>query len=42
MNLQIIWIFIQEILMNALENYPGTILVVSHDRNFLDNVVNHI
>ena len=35
-------IYSREILMNALENYPGTILVVSHDRNFLDNVVNHI
>lgn len=35
-------IYSREILMNALENYSGTILVVSHDRNFLDNVVNHI
>lgn len=35
-------IYSREVLMDALENYPGTILVVSHDRNFLDNVVNHI
>lgn len=35
-------IYSREILMNALEKYPGTILVVSHDRNFLDNVVNKI
>ena len=28
--------------MDALEDYPGTILVVSHDRNFLDTVVNKI
>ncbi|PID67304.1 MAG: ABC transporter ATP-binding protein [Fusobacteriales bacterium] len=35
-------IYSREILMNALEKYPGTILVVSHDRNFLDTVVNKI
>lgn len=35
-------IYSREILMDSLENYPGTILVVSHDRNFLDNVVNKI
>jgi len=31
-------IYSREILMDALEDYPGTILVVSHDRNFLDTV----
>lgn len=35
-------IYSREILMNSLENYPGTILVVSHDRNFLDSIVNKI
>lgn len=35
-------IYSREILMDSLENYPGTILVVSHDRNFLDTVVNKI
>ncbi|WP_315523865.1 ABC-F family ATP-binding cassette domain-containing protein [Fusobacterium massiliense] len=35
-------IYSREILMNSLENYPGTVLVVSHDRNFLDTVVNKI
>lgn len=35
-------IYSREILMDSLENYPGTILVVSHDRNFLDNTVNKI
>ena len=35
-------IYSREILEEALEGYPGTILVVSHDRNFLDNVVNNI
>lgn len=35
-------IYSREILMDSLENYPGTILVVSHDRNFLDSIVNRI
>ena len=35
-------IYSREILIDALEDYPGTILVVSHDRNFLDTVVNKI
>lgn len=35
-------IYSREILMDSLENYAGTILVVSHDRNFLDTVVNKI
>ena len=35
-------IYSREILMDALEDYPGTILVVSHDRNFLDTVVTKI
>lgn len=25
-----------------LQSYPGTLLLISHDRDFLDNVVNHI
>lgn len=32
----------QEALENALEDYSGTLLVVSHDRYFLDNVVDKI
>lgn len=28
-----------ELLEELLENYPGTLLLVSHDRDFLDNVV---
>lgn len=35
-------IYSREILINALEKYSGTILLVSHDRNFLDSVVNKI
>ncbi|MDY5306418.1 ABC-F family ATP-binding cassette domain-containing protein [Fusobacterium gastrosuis] len=35
-------IYSREILMDSLESYPGTILVVSHDRNFLDSIVNKI
>lgn len=35
-------IYSREILAEALEDYTGTILVVSHDRNFLDCVVNNI
>lgn len=35
-------IYSREILINSLEQYPGTILVVSHDRNFLDSIVNKI
>lgn len=35
-------IYSREILMSALEDYPGTLLVVSHDRNFLDQVVQKI
>lgn len=35
-------IYSREILAEALEDYNGTILVVSHDRNFLDCVVNNI
>ena len=31
-----------EILENALEDYDGTVLVISHDRYFLDNVVDRI
>ena len=31
-----------EILENALEAYDGTVLVISHDRYFLDNVVDRI
>lgn len=25
-----------------LRNYPGTLLIISHDRDFLDNIVDHI
>lgn len=35
-------IYSREILEESLEEYTGTILVVSHDRNFLDCVVNSI
>ncbi|AVQ16089.1 ABC-F family ATP-binding cassette domain-containing protein [Fusobacterium gonidiaformans] len=35
-------LYSREILMNALEEYSGTLLVVSHDRNFLDQVVRKI
>ncbi len=30
----------QEVLQSALQNYPGTYLIVSHNRNFLDPIVN--
>lgn len=30
----------KEILKNALKNFDGTVLVVSHDRDFLDGLVN--
>lgn len=29
-------------LQNWLQAYPGTVLLISHDRDFLDNCVNHI
>ena len=32
----------KEILKNALANFPGTVLVVSHDRDFLDGLINCI
>lgn len=35
-------LYSREILMDALEDYPGTLLVVSHDRNFLNQVVTKI
>ena len=31
-----------EVLENALEDFEGTLLVISHDRYFLDRVVNRI
>ncbi len=31
-----------ELLENLLQDYPGTILLVSHDRSFLDNVVTQV
>lgn len=35
-------IYSREILIESLENYEGTLLVVSHDRNFLDSIVKSI
>jgi ATP-binding cassette, subfamily F, member 3 len=32
----------QEVVQSALEQYPGTIIVVSHDRSFLDAVCNKV
>ena len=32
----------KDILMNALKKYEGTILLVSHDREFLDGIVNKV
>ena len=32
----------KELLQSALENYPGTILIVSHDRYLLDNLVDRV
>lgn len=32
----------KKVLMNALKNYGGTILLISHDREFLDGIVNKI
>jgi ATP-binding cassette, subfamily F, member 3 len=32
----------KEVLMKALKNYQGTILIISHDREFLDGIVNKI
>jgi ATP-binding cassette subfamily F protein 3 len=31
-----------EVLENALEDYDGTVLVISHDRYFIDNIVDRI
>lgn len=31
-----------EVLESALEDYDGTVLVISHDRYFLDNIVDRI
>ncbi|MCX6127174.1 MAG: ABC-F family ATP-binding cassette domain-containing protein [Proteobacteria bacterium] len=31
-----------EILVEALQEYPGTLLFVSHDRNFIDSVCTHV
>jgi ATPase subunit of ABC transporter with duplicated ATPase domains len=31
-----------EVLENALEDFTGTVLVISHDRYFLDRVVDRI
>lgn len=31
-----------EALANALDEYPGTVLFVSHDRRFIDNVCTHL
>ena len=32
----------KEVLKSALKNYEGTFIVVSHDREFLDNLTNRI
>ncbi len=32
----------KRVLMNALKGYQGTILIISHDREFLDGIVNKI
>lgn len=32
----------KEVLMNALHDYGGTVLIVSHDREFMDGVVNKV
>jgi ATP-binding cassette subfamily F protein 3 len=32
----------KRVLMNALQQYEGTILIISHDREFLDGIVNKI
>lgn len=32
----------KDVLMSALKNYNGTLIVVSHDRDFLDGVVNKV
>ena len=31
-----------ELLEETLENYPGTVILVSHDRRFLDSVVTQV
>ncbi len=32
----------KEVLMNALHDYQGTVLIVSHDREFMDGIVNKV
>ncbi len=32
----------KEVLMNALRDYQGTVLLVSHDREFIDGIVNKV
>lgn len=32
----------KEVLMNALRNYDGTVLIVSHDRDFIDGIVDKV
>lgn len=32
----------KEVLMNALNKYNGTVLIVSHDREFIDGIVNKV
>ncbi len=32
----------KEVLMNALKKYEGTVLIVSHDREFIDGIVNKV
>ncbi len=32
----------KEVLMNALQKYKGTVLIVSHDREFIDGIVDKV
>lgn len=32
----------KEVLMNALQKYEGTVVIVSHDREFIDGIVDKV